>query len=617
MTPALEALIARGVYLFPCRPSTKRPWLTGWQRLSSCDIDVLQRWKKEFPGCFWGVDAEKSGLFILDDDRGHKPEAVNSLFALELEYGTLPITFTVRTPSGGYHYYFKGLGLSTGSKVGYGLDTKSVGGLVIAPGSGKYTITTDTVIADAPAWLIDLAGTPKDRPEKETTPLLPLDGDTAIRMAISYLHAESPAIQDSHGDAHTRDVAWMLKDFGVSKEQIPILMMEHWNDRCSPPWPIEGLEAKAAGAYRYGRNAPGCANPEAAFPPFTEAELTAISSNAPSPRFKLLTTYDLDTRPAMAWRIKGLIPSRGLFQIYGPSTSGKSFLAFDMLAAIAEGRPWFNKKTKPAPTVYVCLEGQAGLQQRKAAWETKNCRRLPNNFFMMPQSWSIVTKKDVIDLASVIPANSVIIIDTQNRAAPMIKETTSEDMGAVIEGARVLETMTGGTVGLIAHTGKDVSKGVRGHSSQLAAMDAAIEVSRSGALRAWKSVKVKDGIDGETGKFMLEVIEQGVDEDGDRVTSCVLNLLVDEHSDTAGFDLNESQAAAWESIKSLSADATNGEVSISAWQAQYAIQLDIENDKKAKNRFYIARKELVKMHLVIPSNGMYVVSALTEVTTEG
>jgi putative DNA primase/helicase len=82
--------------------------------------------------------------------------------------------------------------------------------------------------------------------------------------------------------------------------------------------------------------------------------------------------------------------------------------------------------------------------------------------------------------------------------------------------------MTGGLVVLVHHTGKDSTKGLRGHSSLFAAMDAAIEVVRNGDRREWRVAKSKDGQDGGTHQFKLHVEPLGEDEHGDPITSCVV-----------------------------------------------------------------------------------------------
>ena len=95
-------------------------------------------------------------------------------------------------------------------------------------------------------------------------------------------------------------------------------------------------------------------------------------------------------------------------------------------------------------------------------------------------------------------------------------------MGEILEGAKRLQELTGGLVLLIAHTGKDTSKGVRGHSSLFAALDAAIEVERTVNGRSWSVAKAKDSTDGQGFPFKLKVHDLGKDSDGDPLTSCTV-----------------------------------------------------------------------------------------------
>jgi len=81
--------------------------------------------------------------------------------------------------------------------------------------------------------------------------------------------------------------------------------------------------------------------------------------------------------------------------------------------------------------------------------------------------------------------------------------------------------MTGGLVLIIHHTGKNTSQGLRGHSSLKAALDANIEVV-GGDKRSWLLEKSKDGEDGKSFGFRLEVQNLGVDADGDPITSCTV-----------------------------------------------------------------------------------------------
>ena len=257
-----------------------------------------------------------------------------------------------------------------------------------------------------------------------------------------------------------------------------------------------------------------------------EGLLSSASEPArPEPRFKLLRSADLHALPPLEWRIRGVLPAHGLASVYGPSASGKSFLALDMAAAVASGREWFGYRVKPAPVVYCALEGESGFRLRVAAWEQANGCTLPDGLRLVLQPFKLTEPQDVPDMAAAVlsaGAGAVTILDTLNRAAPEADENSSADMGCVLEAAKTLQRLTGGLVILVHHTGKDTTKGLRGHSSLFAALDAAVEVLRDGDRRSWRVAKAKDGADGEAHAFNLEAVELAPDDEGDAVTSCVV-----------------------------------------------------------------------------------------------
>jgi putative DNA primase/helicase len=229
------------------------------------------------------------------------------------------------------------------------------------------------------------------------------------------------------------------------------------------------------------------------------------------------------TQPFPPWRIKGILPTVGLATIYGPSTAGKSFLAIDIAAAIALGNDWFGHRVRQCPVIYVALEGEGGFPKRLQAWQQYNECTLPDELlFIIGQPFELNNPLHVAQLATVIKHGSVIIIDTLNRSAPDSDENASKDMGAVLAGCKQLQSLTQGLVILIHHTGKDVERGMRGHSSLLAAVDASIEVNRDNDTRSWNVSKSKDGGDGAELFFKLAIEHLGEDEDGDAITSCAI-----------------------------------------------------------------------------------------------
>jgi putative DNA primase/helicase len=247
----------------------------------------------------------------------------------------------------------------------------------------------------------------------------------------------------------------------------------------------------------------------------------AADNGANATRYKLLNWDDVLALSEFEWIVKGVFPATGLAMIFGATMSGKSFLAFDMAAAIAEGRVWFGHRVKAAPVVYAALEASALLKGQLRAWTEHYGRKVPG-LQMMMQPFEFALPDDVMDFAAAVPAGAIVFIDTFNRATMGLSENDPGDMGRVLKAASRLQEITGGLVVVIHHGGKDATKGPRGHSLLLAAMDAALEVTREGDYREWKIHKCKGALDGSTHPFKLHVELLGTDGDGDTITSCVV-----------------------------------------------------------------------------------------------
>ncbi|NJD35372.1 MAG: helicase [Betaproteobacteria bacterium] len=254
------------------------------------------------------------------------------------------------------------------------------------------------------------------------------------------------------------------------------------------------------------------------------AELLAKPKKVAS-RYKLLTPADLGALEPIHWRIKRVMPKSGIGSIYGASTAGKSFIALDLAGACSRGVDWHGYKTHACPVTYIAAEGEAGVAQRVQAYEQSH-GSLPNTFRAVTTALDILSQADRIDLVQAIRAagqiEGIVIFDTLNRAAPGIDENDSADMGDVVTALKWLQSEIGGLVLVIHHTGKDASRGPRGHSSLFAALDFGLEVRRDGDRRNWINRKTRDGEDGKEHPFRLKVVDVGIDEDGDPLTSCVI-----------------------------------------------------------------------------------------------
>lgn len=333
------ALVARGCKIFRLRAGTKdgivdKKWAT------SPIADVFDAYDRFSGGQFnFGVIASASGLVILDVD-AHKG-GLDSLRALEL-----PPTFTVRSPRGGLHLYYRADDADNFSNgvenLGPGLDIRGYNGYVVGPGStfeGKpYTVESDAEIAPLPASLRTRLTARAPAPDKPRTPIG--DADPAgVELASRYLQKVAPAIEGKGGDNHTVKVAMRVLDWIPDPDVAFQLMAEHFNDRCEPPWELEDLEKKVENAARskggaLGRDNPGFGFEPVRVPGFTPDDIVDEFES------RLSAPVDLEDEDLFAprpWIIKRRVLRKKISVLVAPGSVGKSLMTLQWAAAIALG----------------------------------------------------------------------------------------------------------------------------------------------------------------------------------------------------------------------------------------------------------------------------------------
>jgi RecA-family ATPase len=326
-------------------------------------------------------------------------------------------------------------------------------------------------------------------------------------------------------------------------------------------------------------------------------------------RYKLQSLDSMTVSKPIGWMVKGVLPESGMAALYGPSASGKSFLAIDLAMKIAKGDAWFGNKTKPCPVVFVALEGEAGLTNRLKAYGPENYKGADIQFVTQPLD--LLKPDDVVELIKSIKESyadqGLVIIDTLNRASPTADENSSADIGTVLSMVKQLQTVLGGLVLLVHHTGKDSAKGMRGHSSLFAALDAAIELKRSGDQREWSVAKSKDGEDGKTHNFELKVVKLGQDIDGDPITSCTIKPI--EGSGVKVKHLSSSQQIGMDSFMAAASSKLGEDRSVHAdihkWRDEFYKRCTAETQGGKRSVFSRVRNELVNLGKLTVINEVY------------
>jgi hypothetical protein len=261
----------------------------------------------------------------------------------------------------------------------------------------------------------------------------------------------------------------------------------------------------------------------------------ASSRNGPMGEAARAVVEDFDTLEpgSLTWVVKYLWPAVGVGFVAGPSMAGKSFWVIDGLGRVCRGLDVLGRRSKACGVLYLAAEGQHGVRKRIAALRSR-IGTLGGRFKFYGGQTDLTDEAKVAKLRETIDAAKaeleaaghalgIIVVDTLAAAAPGVDENTAADMGGVLGELQALAGDLQCFVLVIAHTGKNEERGIRGWSGQLANADAVITLTEpNGEIRVGTVTKVKDGPSGDRFAFALEVVDLGLDEDLDPVTTCVV-----------------------------------------------------------------------------------------------
>jgi hypothetical protein len=179
--------------------------------------------------------------------------------------------------------------------------------------------------------------------------------------------------------------------------------------------------------------------------------------------------------------------------------------------------------------LYICGEGFGGIGARIKACKMHNRTQAGAEIYVIRAAINmrssaedfdllVASIKDLVEKTGV--QFELVQIDTLARAFGGGNENNSEDMGAFIHNAGRIQRMLGCAMMVLHHSGKDATKGLRGHSSLLGAVDTQLELMKIDATPNPSSPiagsgiltisKQKDGQDGvKIGFEMVKVEIQG------------------------------------------------------------------------------------------------------------
>ncbi|MNO56400.1 DNA repair and recombination protein RadB [compost metagenome] len=314
---------------------------------------------------------------------------------------------------------------------------------------------------------------------------------------------------------------------------------------------------------------------------------------------------------SLKWLVKGFLPKAMLGVLFGESGAGKSFATLDMCAAISRGlETWNGHRVSAGRVLYVVAEGVSGFRQRIRAYCHQHAVKkigMDVIYDVTPNLMDVAQVSDLIKEVCEREPYDLIVMDTFAQVTAGANENSGEDVGMALAQCKRLAHRSGAMVLLVHHSGKDASKGSRGHSSIKAACDVELQVERGKDTRSITTSKMKDGMEGLSYIFNLHTVVLGQDEDGDDITSCIVEfkgpgkVVAEDHKKKTG--KNElSLLDAIHNVLGLS-DHKAG-VETARVHDEFCAQFDPSKKQNYKNQaFNRAKETLLEKGAIFEENG--------------
>ncbi len=517
---AARDLAARGIPVFPTWPGTKTPATRYGFHDATTDLKQIDAWWESEPNFNVAMQPQKAGWAVVDPDG---LEGIAAWEELQIEHGQVPSTYTVRTPRGGYHFYFKGDLPPTQSKLAPHVDTRGGGSYVLVPPSvfeGKpYTVDNSAPPAPLPDWIAPIIGKAREKARAAVGELdLPENLARAGKLLDDYVKRGHVAIEGQMGDLRTFQVACEVQNLGVSPEVCMDLMADRWNPHCQPPWDDDDLTTKIANAAAYAQNEAGAWAVEPAEDVF-RAALDNLPPDEAPPARRTIDAGDPEWRARVAsfmgrepdedadlpepefWDADKILPKfpGGCTGVaYGESGAGKTTV---VLAVIMEAI-----QSRGARVAILAGEGAYGLGKMRVPAQCEAHGITPQDLRGKYRTIARVPNlTDPLDTEALIEAQrdfnpDIVVVDTLATALPGADENAAST-GSLLTGngpAGRIRAAFNAAVVFVAHSGKDAKKGPRGSSAFSGNVDFVWEITTdklAGTARLHVR-KMKDGPDG-------------------------------------------------------------------------------------------------------------------------
>jgi hypothetical protein len=215
------ALAGRGYAVFPVLPGDKRPMTPRGFHDATADPDQICDWFTDRPDANLAIRTGELIVVDVDPDGLEGGWFADHRIDLETEAGAI-----VRTPRGGFHYYFAACGATIKNSVGKlapGVDIRGAGGYVCCPpsivgGAGYAWMAEPGPIGElppVPAWLVDELLPPAPPPPRPAAPPAPRSAPPGPHNAYVAAAVKGELDRVAHAQNGTRNATLNAAAFAL------------------------------------------------------------------------------------------------------------------------------------------------------------------------------------------------------------------------------------------------------------------------------------------------------------------------------------------------------------------------------------------------------------------
>jgi len=392
-------LASAGIFIFPAivrwnenaGKLDKKPAIKEWQTAATVDPSQLRQWWQTFPDAVPAVELSRSKLFVGDLDR--HPGAPDGVAAFQIIRGSYPVPDcpSIRTPSDGYHLYFKqpdGEPLGNGrGNLPDGIDVRGAGGWTVAPGamfqewrwrenplnrlSVAYRAQT---LSAPPEWFLAIIRTKQSRPDTSQQPPGPVGkrecayAERALASEAARLAAVGAGKRNTELNNSAFRMGHLVASGWIGRSTVEGRLLDAVianglvaddGEQAAKDTIKSGIDAglkelHAPLADKFGRDSKP--------PNKSDADANGTWKDG------IFTAKQLQsmTFDPIAWVLPQIIPAEGVTLLCAKPKFGKSWLAYDLcLAATADRFTLGTFKPAQGDVLYCALEdSQRRLQRR-------------------------------------------------------------------------------------------------------------------------------------------------------------------------------------------------------------------------------------------------------------